>query len=139
MDPPATEFALGRFFLSHLRQLKPRLSRYENHLHEGFATPEDVPASFRRRLEHDERNHRPPACPQQSWNGEGDFVTRVGVVAWMRLGPYRHVLVDAKIEQQLVGVVVLTKRPKGRPLQTGARIRSKIAGEPDLPVFLRHM
>ena len=48
----------------HLHQLEVRLGRYEDHLHERLVGPEYMGVSFGRRLEHYERNHRPPIGAQ---------------------------------------------------------------------------
>ena len=116
VDAPCLQFALRRFVFVHGLQLERSLFGYHDDRSEGFAGPEDVGASLRRRLEDAEEHHRPPVADQgrhRYWNGIGT----IGIESRMRLGANREALLDLEIQQQLIGVEAFAEVAERWPLK----------------------
>jgi len=127
MDAAGLQFALGGLFLRHWLELKRRFLGHDQHLDEWLPLAEDVGLPFRRRFEHQEIDHRPPA-PDQCGNSDRGCVGRVGVKPGVGLGSDRPSLVHLEIERELVGVIEVAEGAERRPLAAiFARPRPEIA------------
>lgn len=74
--------------LTHVNQLKLRVSGDDDNLREGLAWSEDMGPPLRRRFENCKIHHRPPP-PHQCWHCYRNSVGRIGIKPRMRLDPDR--------------------------------------------------
>src|ERR1700678_1646728 len=108
MNAPPAHFALGRFLLLHRDKLKFRRYRQNENLQHRLSGTEDVRLPLLRRLEYDERDHRPPFGAQKCWHRDWYGACGIGIEARVRFGAYGEVLADFQVEQELGGVVILS-------------------------------
>src|ERR1700730_4559081 len=136
MNPSSLQFALGRFFLTHLDDFKLGFRRDDDDLRKRLAWPEYVRTTFGRRLEHDEVHHWPPPA-QQRRNRDWHAVCRVGVETRMGLDPDGHALLGLEVEKDLVGIELLAECPERRPFHPGTGIGTEVTIEDETPVSRR--
>src|SRR5215469_5356853 len=137
VDATPAHLTFRRFLLVHRRQSEVCDHRQYQDLQHWLAWPEDMRVSLDRRFEHDERDHRPPFCAQQSRHRDRNGIGWICVETWMWFGAYRPMFCYFQIEQQLVSVIILAEAAEWRPHQVTAILRTlpEVAVKYELAAF----
>src|SRR5580658_4801315 len=138
VNAPSAHLALGGLFFVHGYESEIGGHRQDYYLKHGFSRSKNMGAAHGRRLEYDERDHRPPLGAQQRRDRDRYRAGCIGIEARMWLGPNCPLLAYLEIEKKLIGVIFAAEAAKRRPLQIALCLWSKITVENPFAVFFRN-